>query len=221
MPRIARILPETGIFHILARGNNRQKVFRDSEDYKYYLYILGLYKEEHKFLLYHYCLMSNHIHLILETTPQTYLSKLMKQINLRYLYHFRARYKYYGHFWQGRFKSLLIDKDNYLIVCGRYIEMNPLRANMVKSLEDYPWSSYKFYACGEKNDLIDSDPLYQDMGKTDKERQLHYRQSLTEEIKLNWNLRFLGSRSFIEKMEGEFGVKNVQNRRGRPIIRNK
>lgn len=221
MPRIFRLLPETAVLHILTRGNNRQQVFKDERDYQYYLRLLKLYKEEHRFLLYHYCLMPNHVHLILETTLLTNLSKLMKQINLAYLYHFRKRYQYWGHFWQGRFKSLLIDRDEYLIACGRYIESNPVRAKMVTACANYPWSSYKFYASGRKDGLIDIDPLYQDMGKTDKERQLHYRQSLDEENKPNFNLRFLGSPYFIEQMEERFGVKNLKNRRGRPIKANK
>lgn len=221
MPRIFRLLPETGIFHILTRGNNRQKVFKDDKDYSFYLELLRHYKQEHKFLLYHYCLMSNHIHLILETTSQTNLSKLMKQINLSYLYHFRRRYRYYGHLWQGRYKSLLIEKDSYLIACGRYIERNPLRAGIVHKPEEYPWSSYAFYAYAKKNELLDTDPLYQELGSNDKERQLSYRRSIAGDTRLNLGLRFLGSHAFVEKMEESFGVKNLKNRRGRPLKQNK
>ncbi len=105
MPRIFRILPEKGVFHILTRGNNRQKIFKDDTDYKRYLSLLEFYKQEHKFLLYHYCLMSNHVHLIIETTPKTSLAKLMKQVNLAYLYHFRKRYSYYGHFCKAAIKA--------------------------------------------------------------------------------------------------------------------
>lgn len=94
--------------------------------------------------------------------------------------------------------------------------MNPVRAKIVSIPGDYPWSSYKFYAYGKGDDLIDIDPLYLGLGKTDKERQLSYRELFNEEIKLNLNLRFLGSHSFVEKMEKKFGVKNLKNRRGRP-----
>jgi len=145
----------------------------------------------------------------------------MKQINLAYLYHFRKRYRFWGHFWQGRFKSLLIEKDSYLISCGRYIETNPVRAKIVKAPADYPYSSCKFYAYGKRDDLIDEDPLYQQLAKTVKERQSRYRDSLKTETQLNLNLRFLGSRSFIDKMEQEFGVSNLKNRRGRPVKANK
>ena len=217
MPRIFRILPETGIFHILTRGNNRQTIFKDDKDFIYYRYLLNLYKEEHKFLLYHYCFMSNHIHLILETTDKTNLSKLMKQLNLSYMHHFRRKYKYWGHFWQGRFKSLLIDRDEYLITCGRYIENNPVRAKMVGRPEDYQWSSYKVYAKGAKDNLIDIDPLYGNLGKTTKQRQDNYQNYFKEERQdINFNLRFLGSESFVNRMEEYFGVTNLRNKRGRP-----
>ncbi len=221
MPRIFRILPETGVFHILTRGNNRQTVFKDERDYKYYLYLLKLYKEEHRFLLYHYCLMTNHVHLILETTSETNLSKLMKQLNLAYMYHFRKKYHYWGHFWQGRFKSLLIEKDEYLIACGRYVEFNPVRAKIVDNPKDYLWSSYRIYAYGLKDELVDTDPLYEDMGSTAKERQKNYRDSIGTKDKINFNLRFLGSDSFINRMEEQFGVKNLRNERGRPVKSNK
>jgi len=215
MPRIFRILPEQGIFHILTRGNNRQAVFLDKEDYAIYFNILKRYKEEHEFLLYHYCLMPNHIHLILEVTLKTNLSKFMKQLNLAYLYHFRRKYSYYGHLWQGRFKSILIEKDMYLISCGKYIELNPVKAKMVKNPKDYPWTSYRVYAYGEENALLDFDPLYQDLGRTDTERRKRYRNSITEEV-LNLNVRFLGKDSFIKEMEKSFEVKNLKGKRGRP-----
>ena len=221
MPRIFRLLSETGVFHILTRGNNRQKVFRDRKDYQHYLHLLKLCKEEHRFLLYHYCLMPNHVHLILETTPKTNLSKLMKQINLRYASHFRRRNRYWGHLWQGRFKSLLIERDRYLIACGRYIESNPVRAKIVDNPGDYPWSTYKFYAYGGGDDLVDIDPLYQELGKTEKERQLSYRGAFKGESCPNLNVRFLGSDSFIKEMEARFGVKNLKNRKGRPLKVNK
>jgi putative transposase len=160
-------------------------------------------------------------HLILETTPKTNLSKLMKQINLRYAFHFRRRNRYFGHLWQGRFKSLLIERDRYLMECGRYIERNPVRAKIVDNPGDYPWSTYKFYAHGKGDDLVDIDPLYQELGKTEKKSQLSYRGAFKGESWPNLNVRFLGSDSFIKEMEAKFGVKNLKNRRGRPVKVNK
>ncbi len=215
MPRIFRILPEEGVLHILTRGNNRQEVFQDNADYKHYLHFLKFYKEEHNFFLYHYCLMPNHVHLIIETTQRTILAKLMKQINLAYLYHYKKRYSYFGHLWQGRYKSLIIDKDEYLITCGRYIELNPVRAKLVEDPKDYKWSSYNAYAYGKMDGITDMDLLYDSLGKTHEERQESYRLPIQEET-VNLNLRFLGSKRFINKMEEKFGVDNLKAKRGRP-----
>ena len=215
MPRIFRILPEEGMLHILTRGNNRQAVFHDDADYQCYLHFLKSYKEEHKFFLYHYCLMPNHVHLIMEATKQTALAKLMKQINLAYLYHYKKRYSYFGHLWQGRYKSLIIDRDEYLITCGRYIELNHVRAKLVKDPKDYKWSSYKVYAYGGVDGITDINPLYDSLGKTQKERWENYRLPIQEEA-VNLNLRFFGSKRFINKMEEKFGVDNLKIKRGRP-----
>jgi len=161
--------------------------------------------------------MPNHVHLIIETTPTTNLAKLMKQINLAYMHYYRKRYTYFGHFWQGRYKSLIIDKDEYLIACGRYIELNPVRAKIVKEPEDYRYSSYNLYAHGREDGLADLDPLYVDLGKTTKRRQENYRKFVQEGLPMvNLNSRFMGSKSFICAMEGKFNIKNLKDARGRP-----
>lgn len=219
MPRIFRLLPEQGVLHVLTRGNNRQRVFHGREDFERYLYYLKLYKEEHKFRLYHYCLMPNHVHLLIETSQQTHLSKLMKQLNLAYFYHYRKKYKHWGHLWQGRYISLIIDRDEYLIRCGRYIEKNPVRARIVDRLEDYPWTSYRYYAIGEEQGLIDQDPVYENLGNDSGERRRNYREVSEEEIDLR--KRYLGSEGFIKEMEERFGIKNLENKRGRPKKENK
>jgi len=182
--------------------------------------ILKKYKEEHGYLLYHYCLMPNHIHLIIEPTLSTDLSRLMKQINLSYYNYYRNKYKHWGHFWQDRYKSLLISKDEYLITCGRYIENNPVKAKMVKNPKDYLWSSYNAYAYGKKNELIDTDPLYQELGKTESERQSSYRKYANDSSgivkNISFNRLFLGPETFIKKMEKKFNVTNIRKNRGRP-----
>jgi len=222
MPRIFRILPEEGIVHILTRGNNRQKVFRDSLDYKTYLDLLKAYKEEHRFLLYHYCLMLNHVHLVIEITSKTDLPRFMKQINLAYLYHYKKRYSYCGHLWQGRYKSLLISKDEYLITCGRYIELNPVKARIVNDPKDYKWSSYNVYAYGKKDGIVDYNPLYTDLGKTELKRRRDYREQIKNVMeKINLDVRFLGSEEFVARMEKKFKVKNLKGARGRPKRLNK
>lgn len=220
MPRVARIYTEEGIFHILTRGNNKQWVFHEEADFQEYKEILKQLKGEHQFKLYHYCLMNNHIHSIIETNEKTDLSKMMKRLNLLYYNHYKNRYVYAGHFWQDRFKSLLIQRDEYLLACGLYIERNPVRAGIVNSPEEYPHSSYKYYAYGKEDDLIDRDVYYDALGQDDEERQRVYRELMLDEQKgMNtevFNQLFLGTKEFIRQMENKFKLNNIRLQRGRP-----
>ena len=106
----------------------------------------------------------------------------MKKINLAYFYHYKQEYGWVGHFWQGRFKSQPIGKDDYFIQCGKYIELNPVRSDLAKDPADYPYSSYRFYATGLKNPLITQDFIYADLANTRKERQEEYKKLLISDI---------------------------------------
>jgi len=220
MSRVKRIYLEEGIFHILTRGNNKQWVFKDKPDFKYYLDILKRLKKEQPFLLHHYVLMNNHVHLLIETNQKTELSKLMKRINLLYYNHYKRKYNYAGHFWQDRFKSILVSRDEYLLACGLYIEGNPIRAGLVKKAEDYPYSSFKYYAYGDSDGLTDRDPFYDNLGKDNGERQKEYQRLILQGdnriSKQVLNNFFLGNKKFITEMERKFEVCNLRNRRGRP-----
>lgn len=220
MPRVARIYTEEGIFHILTRGNNKQRVFKDEHDFQAYKEMLKNLKGEQPFRLYHYCPMGNHIHMIIETNKKTELSRLMKRLNLLYYSHYKKKYDYTGHFWQDRFKSLLIAKDEYLLACALYIERNPVRAKIVSSAERYPHSSYNYYSYGKKDDLIDRDPCYNDLGRSDAERQQAYRKLMLDKEKditsATFNQLFLGTEKFIKRMEDKFKVNNIRDERGRP-----
>ncbi|MBL7141780.1 transposase [Patescibacteria group bacterium] len=203
MPRIARILPPGAILHIVCRGNNKQKVFYDDKDKQAYLDLVLKYKKDHPFLLYHYCLMPNHVHLLIEISEHTDLSAFMKKLNLAYFYYFKARYGYSGHFWQDRFKSFLIDRESYLLICGKYIELNPVRAGMAKRPEEYKFSSYRFYVLGEENELLDSDPLFLGLSSVEKERRESYKEFAVpkEVIQEKFKGPFWGSKEFVEKMK--------------------
>ncbi|MFC1807077.1 transposase [Candidatus Omnitrophota bacterium] len=219
MPRTKRYLPEEGALHILARGNNKQKIFKDDIDYKTCLKRIFQYKEESNILIYHYCLMPTHIHMIVEISNESTLSRFMKQLEVGYVHHYKRRYDYIGHFWQDRYKSLLISNDSYLITCARYVELNPVRAELVKNPEDYRYSSYKAYAYGYKNDIITYDPIYLELGNTNKKRQIAYRLDIENELHvkpINFNARFFGSKRFVKDMENKFKVRNINTGRGRP-----
>jgi putative transposase len=138
----ARCILDGVCYHIITRGNQRQKIFRKEGDYRGYLEKLKKYKRRHKFRLYGFCLMPNHVHLIGEIDEKENLAKFMHGINRSYTAYFNKEYKKVGHLWQGRFKSKIIVKDEYLINCINYIELNPIRANMAQSPNEYRWSSY-------------------------------------------------------------------------------
>ena len=143
----------------------------------------------------------------------------MKQLNLAYLHHHKRRYGHVGHLWQGRYKSLIISEDEYLITCGRYIELNPVKAGITEDPKEYEYSSYNVYAYGRKDEIVEYNPIYLESGKTTKERKLNYRNDIKGELcrdKVNLNARFMGSGTFVKEMENKFQVSNMRLKKGRP-----
>lgn len=179
MPRTARLLVDQEVYHVITRGNNRQPIFHDDDDYTTYLRLLVRAKKERAVSLYHYVLMPNHVHLVVRATTGLGLRKMMQEVNQRYSHHYRRRYRYVGHLWQGRFKSLLIERESYLLQCGKYIELNPVRAGLVPCAADYRWASYHVYADGTTSDLVDPDPVYLAISDSPPVRAAYYRQLFT------------------------------------------
>ena len=224
MPRTARIAPNEYVYHILTRGNNRQDVFKDKKDNKKYMEILQRYKEKYKFKLYHYVLMRNHVHLVLEATEKGgKLSEIMKGINLSYAQHYKNRYKHIGHFWQDRYKSIIISKDNYLLACGSYVELNPVRAKMVEDPKEYKWSSYNTYAYGRKDSITDKHSIYEELSRDESGRRKKYREFVRgmlgerDAMKGEMNRRVVyGSADFIDKVTEQYKVGALIKPIGRP-----
>ncbi len=158
MPRQRRKLSKTGIYHVMLRGNERKSLFPEEEDYRKFLQVLTHKKRDDSFLLYAYCLMSNHIHLLIREKRQN-ISQIMKRINIAYAYYFNKKYNRVGHVFQDRFKSESIEEENYLLSVIRYIHHNPLQAKMVSDPISYPWSSYNFYLDEGKKSIIDKEDI--------------------------------------------------------------
>jgi len=182
MPRAKRFLLSKSYYHIITRGNNQNIVFKTDEDYQYYLNLVAKYKTEHPFDLYHYCLMPNHTHFLIQTKKALDFSVFMKKLNLAYFYYYKKCYGWVGHFWQDRYKSQAVGKDAYFIQCGKYIELNPVRAKIVAKPEDYNYSSYRYYSEGKSNDLITPDFMYEEMGRNNTERQNNYQKLIVDQI---------------------------------------
>lgn len=227
MGRPLRITVPNLPFHIINRGNNRQVVFKEQEDFLYFLKLLKRYKKELNFKFYHFCLMPNHIHLMIEPTIEGSLSKIILKLTLAYTRYFNSKYKGVGHVWQGRYKSSLIDRGNYFVWCGIYNELNPVRAGLVEKPEEWRWSSFRFYAFGKANslirELIDPSPYYFELGNNPQERQKTYRETIKKIMKqdfLNDIRRKLdegvfGGKSFSQEMKQMFKIKSLRSR-GRP-----
>ncbi len=224
MPRTARIAPGEYIYHILTRGNNRQDVFKEEKDYKRYIEILQRYKEKYKFKLYHYVLMTNHVHLVIETIHGGgNLSDIMKGVNLSYAQYYKNRYRHTGHFWQDRYKSIIISKDDYLLACRGYVELNPVRAKAVEDPKDYRWSSYNAYAYGRRDHLVDEHPIYDGLSQDEAERRKKYREFVRgmlrekKAMKGEMDRRVVyGSEELVRDVAREYKVGAVIRRAGRP-----
>ena len=176
MPRKPRQLQDEGFYHLIARGNNGFFVFSVDGGFQRFEHLLCESKKKYPWKLTHYCLMANHIHLLGQVQKGEHLPKLMQYLLLEYSRWYRRKTGYVGHLWQGRYKSPLIEKESYFLECGRYIERNPVRAEVVKNPEDYLFSSYRYYAFGAADPLIDEDPYYPELGPTSEIRQRQYRE---------------------------------------------
>jgi putative transposase len=154
LPRKARRKSESGIYHIIMRGINRQQIFKEDEDCHRFLQTLKYYKETCGYEIYAYCLMSNHIHLLLKVGSEP-LEQIMRRICGKFVYWYNHKYDRTGYLFQDRFKSEPVEDDAYFLTALRYIHQNPLKAGMVKTINDYPWSSHNAYLSGSQ--LIDAD----------------------------------------------------------------
>lgn len=148
MPRRPRLHLEGGFYHLIARGDNKETIFQDPKDYSSYLSLLDKYIPLNGAVLHGYVLMPNHIHLILQAGARP-LSKLMQVVQQTYTQGFNKRYERVGHVFQGRYKAFLIDEESYLLALIRYIHLNPVRANICATPEQYPWSSHHHYTTGK------------------------------------------------------------------------
>lgn len=158
MPRLPRLKSESGIYHIILRGINQQVIFEDDEDYIKFVETLEKYKEISGYKLFAYCLMSNHVHILIKAEKET-VDLVMKRIAGSYVYWYNCKYYRKGHLFQDRFKSEPVENDAYFLTVLRYIHQNPVKAKLVKNINEYEYSSYNDYIyC--KNSLIDIDFVF-------------------------------------------------------------
>lgn len=225
MPRRPRIILAGYPVHIIQRGNNRQACFYQDEDYQLFLEWLEEYADKTGCDIHAYVLMTNHVHLLL--TPQTEKSAgvMMKHLGQRYVQYINRKYRRSGSLWEGRFRSSLTQEEDYVMACYRYIELNPVRADMVKHPAEYKWSSYRTNAQGEKSTLVIAHNLYLKLAGNQIDRQERYRElfrqhlapRLVDEIRSSTNGNYaLGSPVFQERIANALGRRVTPGKAGRP-----
>lgn len=183
MARLPRFVIPGQPQHVIQRGNNRQAIFRADDDYRFYLEKLTEAANKHQCDIHAYVLMTNHVHLLVTPHSENGIGKMMQMVGRYYVQYFNHRYKRTGTLWEGRYKATLIDSEQYLLICMRYIELNPVRAkNMVDHPKKYPWSSYACNALGKEDQLVTPQLIYRRLGKNAKDRQTAYRRLFRSRI---------------------------------------
>ncbi len=225
MPRKPRMyLPETPC-HVVQRGNNREACFFAEMDYVFYLECLNKALQDLHVALHAYVLMTNHVHLLMTPATHNGISKVMQSVGRRYVQYINTTYRRTGTLWEGRHKASLVQADQYLLTCYRYIELNPVAANMVSHPDAYPWSSYAHHALGKPNRLIRDHVLYEQLGQTATARHYAYRELFrhaldTKDIHaIRTSTRYetpLGNDRFKVQIETALGRKFKHTTRGRP-----
>jgi putative transposase len=176
MARLPRFIIPGQPQHVILRGNNRAEIFRSEADYHFYREKLLYACTKNDCVVHAYVLMTNHVHLLITPHTEQGLSRAMQMLGRYYVQYYNYMYQRTGTLWEGRYKATLVDTETYLLTCMRYIELNPVRAEMVKHPSEYPWSSYHRNALGKSDSLIFPHSEYQRLGSTDSLRQSAYRQ---------------------------------------------
>jgi putative transposase len=174
MARLPRIRLSGVPQHIIQRGNNRQACFASEKDFAAYAHWLEKFSRKYRVAIHAWVFMTNHAHLL--ATPETEggVSRMMQALGREYVRYFNYTYQRTGTLWEGRFKSCAVDAETYLLICQRYIELNPVRAGLVQAPEDYRWSSFKANALGERISMWSPHRVYNALGKSAGERSRAY-----------------------------------------------
>ena len=218
MPRIARSVAVDYPHHVTQRGNNRAVVFLDDEDRWFYFNILKRYSDKYKLEIWAYCLMGNHVHLLVVPREENSLARGIGLTNMIYTQHLNRRLSNSGRVWQNRFFSCAVEKDSYLWSVARYIERNPVKAGILERAEDYPWSSARAHLFGYTDHLLSGETWLRD---TERNEYGEFFKQDSEEVEKTIrqrtsNGRPLGGDKFVELLEHKSGYMLKLGKKGRP-----
>ena len=207
MARPLRLEFSGALYHITSRGNRQESIYESDADRENFLEILGKVCERYNWECHAYCLMNNHYHLLIET-PDANLSQGMRQLNGVYTQAFNRINERVGHVFQGRYKSILVEKESYLLELARYIALNPVRAKIVNNAKDWPWSSYRTTAGLEQKPIwLNTDWLLAAFGVNKRKAVKAYQQFVSEgkDQSSPWssirNQVYLGGKEFVKEMQ--------------------
>lgn len=225
MPRKPRFfLPDVPV-HVVQRGHSREPVFFEDNDYSTYLHWLEQGAERYRVAIHAYVLMTNHIHVLATPHDKEGITRMMQYVGRCYVPYINHTYGTSGSLWEGRYKASLIHDEEYLLACMRYIELNPVRANIVRSPGHYRWSSYRCNGQGKEDGLLSAHSIYQGLGRDQAARlqaykalfQVHLDPDFVDDIRSAWQTGTpLGDDYFRQKVEAKLKCKVGQARRGRP-----
>jgi REP-associated tyrosine transposase len=224
MARKARAEVEGGLYHVITRGNNRRRIFNCSSDYEKFLSMLARQKARLPFFLYAYCLMSNHVHLLVERQADA-VGQIMHRLLTGYSQYYNRRYRRIGHLLQGRHKAMLCQSDRYLAELVRYIHLNPVRAGMVCDPADYEYSGHRAYLGLEKTNLVDVNPVLRHFGVNQREARARYAQFVKAGIEFGHKAelyaaddgRLLGDEEFVDATIHRIGETNRVEKSSRSV----
>jgi putative transposase len=225
MPRKPRFFLPDVPAHVVQRGHSREPVFFEDSDYIAYLTWLAEAADRYECAIHAYVLMTNHIHILATPKDKQGISRAMQFIGRHYVPYINDTYGTSGSIWEGRYKASLIHDEQYLLTCMRYIELNPVRANMTKTPAQYRWSSYRANAQGKDDTLITPHALYLSLGRTKASRMEAYKALFKDhideedlkQIRAAWQTGTpLGNAQFKGKIERKLKSKVGHDRRGRP-----
>lgn len=224
MARLPRLTVPDFPHHVIQRGNDRQPIVRDGADHARLLGLLGDYAVREKVAIHAYVLMSNHFHLLATPCTLTGLPRMMQGLGRSYVQYFNRRYQRTGTLWEGRYRATPVQSERYCLACMAYIDLNPVRAGMVRRPEEYPWSSHAHYRGMRVDRLLTAPPVYWQLGNTPFEREARYgelveqgldadtQRLLTDATLKGWAL---GDPRFLQQLGAQTSRRLVQERPGR------
>lgn len=227
MARLPRLTLPDYPHHIIQRGNNRQPIFMDRQDFERMLALLAESARQYGVALHAYVLMDNHFHLLATPSTAEALPHMMQAVGRSYVRYFNHRHGRSGTLWEGRYRATLIESERYLLACMAYIDLNPVRAGMVAQASDWPWSSHHHYTGLRQDKLITAHPLYWLLGNTPFAREAAYsalvqaglhadtQVALSDATLKGWAL---GSEQFVAQLQEKVPRRVSKARPGRPRL---